>query len=399
MILNVNQTGFRYERLGKRTLDTKGSRDVRIAGKSKNKQTHSYTVQPTISRDGRLIGKLLICFQEPKNRGEFGPKVGPAVRRLQEQYGNVRVISSTSGNMQGNLARLWVDEVLAPAVHAQVTAVEEDTELESEFEVPNDADDIAEANATRADRPPIALLLSDAWYGTTGSRFENFLMTRRIESLNIPPGTTGDIQPLDVGFMRQYKQIFDVLKREAMRQGIDEFDSRSGLINIHSLLWNQLSAPAYYDLWRYAWHNTDPLFTRDELSKPEPDNVKDVQTRNINGTKCEHKFRGREGPESCREPGFIRCSHCGKILCLRHFLERVCFHEELEPQQGPSARFADRELIDDADDNEDDDFDPDLYFPERATCRPGDQPATPTTTSATTTTTSTRSPIHDELRA
>lgn len=64
---------------------------------SKNKKTHSYTVQPLVSRDGRTLGKLLICLQEPK--GDFGPRVEQQVRSLERELGNVRVVLSTSRKM------------------------------------------------------------------------------------------------------------------------------------------------------------------------------------------------------------------------------------------------------------------------------------------------------------
>lgn len=30
--------------------------------------------------------------------------------------------------------------------------------------------------------------------------------------------------------------------------------------------------------------------------------------------------------DGCYQHGFIRCIHCGKILCMHHFLNRTCFH-------------------------------------------------------------------------
>jgi len=41
---------------------------------------------------------------------------------------------------------------------------------------------------------------------------------------------------------------------------------------------------------------------------------------------------------NCTNDVFIRCTHCGNHLCLRHFLQRVCSHEEDDgPQPGTSS--------------------------------------------------------------
>lgn len=63
-IWNVDQTGLNYESANQRTLSFKGERDTNLILDSKNKHTHSYTVQPVISRSGRLFQKLLIVTQE-----------------------------------------------------------------------------------------------------------------------------------------------------------------------------------------------------------------------------------------------------------------------------------------------------------------------------------------------
>lgn len=47
--------------------------------------------------------------------------------------------------------------------------------------------------------------------------------------------------------------------------------TRSGVINMHSLVYNQLQSYAYQDMMRYAWHKTDPGFRMDELAiRPRP---------------------------------------------------------------------------------------------------------------------------------
>lgn len=76
-VWNFDQTGFNYEPANLRTLSFKGERDTNILLDSRNKNTHSYTVQPMLSRDGRLFGKFLIVLQE--REGSFGPKIATQV--------------------------------------------------------------------------------------------------------------------------------------------------------------------------------------------------------------------------------------------------------------------------------------------------------------------------------
>lgn len=69
----------------------------------------------------------------------------------------------------------------------------------------------------------------------------------------------------------------------------------------------------------YAWRNTDPEFdATKEMRNVPPKMVADIQF-NFNSTaQCERS--------NCDRHAFIRCAHCGKLLCLQHFLERTCFH-------------------------------------------------------------------------
>lgn len=57
-IWNYDQTGLNYEPANFRALSFKGERDTIIKLDSHNKHSHSYTVQPMISRGGRLFPRL-----------------------------------------------------------------------------------------------------------------------------------------------------------------------------------------------------------------------------------------------------------------------------------------------------------------------------------------------------
>jgi hypothetical protein len=53
-IFNTDQSGFNKEIHSGRTLEFKGSRHVEATVQSISSTTHSYTIQPTISKSGRL---------------------------------------------------------------------------------------------------------------------------------------------------------------------------------------------------------------------------------------------------------------------------------------------------------------------------------------------------------
>lgn len=76
-----------------RTLATAGMRKVECVVKSLSSTTHSYTVQPIISGDGKLLPKMLLVLKEQS--GGFGP----IVQRSLFKPDNVYITASTSGKM------------------------------------------------------------------------------------------------------------------------------------------------------------------------------------------------------------------------------------------------------------------------------------------------------------
>lgn len=398
-IWNIDQTGVEYESSNQRTLARIGTKVVRQRIDSLNKNTHSYTGQPILSRDGRLLGKLLLCTQE--STGEFGPRVQKTVDELERKYKNIRVVSSKSGKMTTDLMRTWIRDVLAPTVRQNIfygdsddiESYRPDREDEETLERLQGYDAIAcrsisfwgrifeTTNETCIEnrrllalhiaRHPYVLLLSDSWSGQTNMILRDQLRTTGVKNLTVPPHTTGDVQPLDVGFFLQLKKFIRRITEEAVVEDvIGEITSREGIINLMSLIYNQLQSPAYYDLWRFAWRNTDPSFSEDELTNVPPANVNSVQFGYDPYEMC--------SVENCTEEVVLRCSHCGRSLCLRHFINRTCFHDiddetdEIAQQAhfGPGRE----EAVDEVDD-----LDDELAFVVDETCQINQQASTTTT--------------------
>lgn len=96
---------------------------------------------------------------------------------------------------------------------------------------------------------------------------------------------------------------------------------RAGVINIHSLLWDQFSAPAYRNIVRYGWRFLDPA-VRDEVDSNYALSAARISFDFDLDARCQ--------VPNCTHYAAIQCAHCGKLLCLDHFLDRECFHEDEE---------------------------------------------------------------------
>lgn len=291
-IWNFDQVGFNYEPSNLRTLSMKGERDVTLLLDQKRKMTHSYTVQPMISRDGRLFGKLLLVMQEQANT--WGKNIGPEVARLERLYGNIEVYPHTSGKVTRESTFRWYNGTLKCAV-----------------------------NHIRGNRTnngnPIVLILADSYGGHSKEDQIQSLSTIGVKMMRIPKSTTDVLQPLDVNYNRQMKIFYNRIIEEAFYQNITgQVTSREGILNVHSLMHNQFSSAQYRDMIKYAWRNTDPSFDVKELTNYPPKMVNDIQFNIDDANTCQ--------VEGCEEHAFLKCSHCGKHLCLKHFLQRECFH-------------------------------------------------------------------------
>lgn len=399
-IWNMDQVGFTYEIDTQRTLDWKGNRDTIIIPNQRGHQTHSYTLQPIVSREGEIIGKLLIALREPKG---FGPRIGPEVRELEEKFGNIKIISAPSGKMDNERMAQWVETVLSDAVvdagavcpHENKTmcaagdidppeviedvaslmrsdnrGIDDDdldcaADLQGElihwcrryrnesYSMEECTQDAYRSVSRQCLNLPHILLLLDSWGGNRNTNLYRMARSRGVKILRIPEGTTGHVQPLDVGVFRQWKVFTGRIQFRAYHERcLASVTSRNGTINMQSLIWNQFSSPAYRQMLRYAWHDTDSSFdVMKELGTTgKPKKVIQIQFK-LTSSHCQ--------VENCTEHAFLRCSHCGKHLCLKHFLGRHCFHTSNRTAYETSDLFdvlnREGEVEDEDDIDEDDD--------------------------------------------
>ncbi|XP_018497412.1 tigger transposable element-derived protein 2-like, partial [Galendromus occidentalis] len=164
-IFNTDQSGFNYLVYSNRTQSHTGEKKTLVAIQAMNALTHSYTIQPTLNMDGRLVGRLFVNLQEPG--GGFGPIVATEVTR----YPNLFVTCTKSGKLDKGLMRTWCQTIFKEILDRTHT------------------DD--------------CVLYLDSWGGQKDSSlFE--LDGKRIKIKTLPPGSTSLIQPLDQCFPRVF---------------------------------------------------------------------------------------------------------------------------------------------------------------------------------------------------
>nr|XP_012217672.1 PREDICTED: uncharacterized protein LOC105669351 isoform X1 [Linepithema humile] len=228
--------------------------------------THSYTIQPTISCDGKLLSPLFIVLQE--HSGTFGSRVQENLFRAS----NVIVTASKSGKMTSDHFKKWLEEAYFPNVGRD------------------------------------SVLLMDSWSGQCPAIVTDLTpMEKQVTTMVIPKGTTGKIQPLDVYGFRIWKNFARRFSDTVLLLNYDiNLHQRNNIIKLQSLIHNQLSSPRYQNLFKYSWFKSGYTNERPETFK-NPVEFSFEQTSST----CDI--------EDCNDIAVIQCSWCGKSLCLKHF--------------------------------------------------------------------------------
>jgi hypothetical protein len=273
-VLNTDQSGFNYEIYKDRTLTYIGEKDTYGTVNSMYATTHSYSIQPLISLEGRLVGKLLLCLKEIN--GEFGPNV----ERDLFKADNVFVVCSTSGKLTKNLVKEFAKNIIKPNINQDF------------------------------------LLLVDSWPGHNKINIYNDVFPNINCNLQIiPPGTTEEIQPADRVLFFQWKYFVKMMYSHIDLEDLNiELRLRNNIIKMQSLIFNQFQSPLFHRMLRYAWYTSGYTNQRPETFETvkeicfEFDNIKCFDT-------------------NCSEIAFIDCSICRKILCFTHFFVEYHFHE------------------------------------------------------------------------
>ena len=265
-IYNSDQSGFQLEMHSGRTLAHKGVKKVETVVQSISATTHSYTIQPTISADGRLLSPLFIVLKE--TTGTFGPRVQENMFKAS----NIFVTASTSGKLTSNHVKLWLKEVFFPNVGPQ------------------------------------SVLLLDSWSG----HCPNIVSETKPDSatdiifLTIPAGTTGKIQPLDVYGFRLWKNFIKHFSDIVILLDLAiDLHVRNNILKLQSLTHHQFSSPRFHDLFKFAWFKSGYVQSRPaEFQTPV-----EFCFQSDSKVKC----------DICGGTAIITCSWCKKSLCITHF--------------------------------------------------------------------------------
>ncbi|XP_052119686.1 uncharacterized protein LOC127748804 [Frankliniella occidentalis] len=128
----------------------------------------------------------------------------------------------------------------------------------------------------------------------------------------IPPSTTGMIQPWDVYGFRIYKNFVKQISDFILLHDIDiVLHQRDECIKLQSLVYNQLCSPRYTSLFKYSWFKSGYVTERPE--------------RFLNPVAF--SFRDDEIVcELCDDVRMLRCGWCRLNLCFNHFwkLNHLC---------------------------------------------------------------------------
>lgn len=275
-VINTDQSGVEKEVHSSRTLSAIGMKKVYGIVSSKNACTHSYTVQPSISLDGKVVGPILLCLQEINGR------MGETVKKKLFKPANVVITCSSSGKLTSSLVAYWRDKCLLPNIGKR------------------------------------CLLLSDSWGGHKDQKLyeKKNCDGKEVLRLEIPKRTTSELQPLDCFYNRQMKNfIKKIYNRVALDQIPIHLYERNNIIKLVSLMHDQLSAPVFQLMVKYSWfsagllkQNPSPFSTVNEICFPSITSYE----------QCEL--------QACVEGVFITCAHCSKKMCFNHFFIDYHFH-------------------------------------------------------------------------
>ncbi|CAF1540353.1 unnamed protein product [Adineta ricciae] len=275
-VINTDQSGVEKELHSTRTLSAVGLKKIYGIVSSKNATTHSYTIQPSISLDGKVVDPILLCLQEVNG------KMGDTVKKNLFKPANVVITCSSSGKLTTSLVAYWRDKCLLPFIGKK------------------------------------CLLLSDSWAGQKDIKlYENkTCLGKDVVRLEIPKRTTSELQLLDCFYNRQVKNfIKKIYNRVALDKIPIHLYERNNISKLVSLMHNQLSASVFQPMVKYSWfvagllkQNPSPFSTINEICFPTI----------TSHEQCEL--------QSCGECVYITCAHCSKKLCFQHFFISYHFH-------------------------------------------------------------------------
>lgn len=275
---NCDESGFALEIHSGRTLTLQG--DITVEGliQSTSATTHSYTVLPTISADGKLFPQLLLVLREPT--GELGPRVQASMFKPQ----NIHIQVSKSGKLTKDLFKTWISEVFLSKIGTH------------------------------------SLLILDKWKGHCHSTLPSLApkdKELRVEA--IPEGTTSLIQPLDVYFFRLWKSFIRHFSDTILllEENVN-LQARDTILKIQSLTHNQFSSPRFTEMIKYSWY---------KIGYVENQPLSFITPKDF----CFNDRSTERRCHICGQIAIFTCSWCKQSFCLQHFFTEFHYCNHYEP--------------------------------------------------------------------
>jgi hypothetical protein len=223
----------------------------------------------------------LLCWQETS--GKFGPRVSDEIQELSRMCPNVYICCSSSGKLTKSHVKNFITHVLKD----------------------NITNDFA--------------LILDSWSPQLNQDLYNQVFGPQnieVQLFQIPPHCTPIVQPLDVFYFQQLKYMIKEITNFVLLHEINfVIHHRRSQIIIQSFAHNQLCAPIYNNMIKYAWFKSG--YKNIDYEKFET--IKDACFSNIYGKYC--------AAEQCCQNAFIKCSWCREYRCFKHcFIDDFHYH-------------------------------------------------------------------------
>lgn len=281
--LNTDQSAFRIEQYSGRTLEIKGTKKVEISYQQAKSATHSYTIQPLFSAAGFSVSPLLVVLAEKD--GVFGP----IVRQRMYKHPNLYVRASASGLVNKSILRAWYDDIFFPYANANCVIRDMDEEHHR------------------------CLLLTDALATYNDQEYYTQAIPQGLEYETevIPAGTTGMIQPCDVGIFRPLKSFHTKISNDTrLRCPTVNVYARDNILKLVNATHTQFSASMFQNFIRHSFVKSGYISRMSDTYFETPRTY--CFSNRVMRSKC--------GVDSCYSMAYIRCAWCAEFLCLYHLV-------------------------------------------------------------------------------
>ncbi|OQV11597.1 hypothetical protein BV898_14095 [Hypsibius exemplaris] len=261
---NSDQSGFLRELHSGRSLTFRGERHVPGRIQSQNAMTHSYTIQSTITCDGRMFPQMLLCLQE------VGGKFGPQVEKIMFDAPNIHAMASSSGKLTKAHVLSWFEKDYFPFAEKDSTI-------------------LLDSRSGQKDQEAIDKLIPAG---------------KTLRLLTIPAGATSMIQPCDVYLFRIWKSGVRKFEDRGMLDDLPViFHQRDNIIELQSIMHNQFCSPRFkpqiqYAFYKAGYHDERPAKFQ-TMTEYCFDSVSLVE-------ECYY----------CQRFYFMRCGWCTRALCF-----------------------------------------------------------------------------------